>query len=321
MIVVTGALGFIGSGFISMLNQLGYTHLTAVDDFYQWKKEQNLEGKRVHDFVHRDLFLHHFDKMAPMVEVVFHIGARTDTISTDEAIFNELNLNYTKGIWTICARHGIPMIYASSAATYGDGSLGFDDDHSKIGKLQPLNKYAHSKHDFDLWALEQNEAPPFWYGLKFFNVYGPNEYHKGRMASVVWHAVQQIREKGKLALFKSDHPDFEDGHQRRDFIYVRDVLQMMWDIYQAKPESGIYNVGTGQARTFADLGAAIFSAMHLEPDIEYIPMPDDLKGKYQYHTQAEMSKWKAANLPLPATSIEEGVKDYVRNYILTHAYL
>lgn len=321
MIVVTGALGFIGSGFISMLNQLGYSNLIAVDDFYQWKKERNLEGKRVHDFVHRDLFLQHFDKMAPMVEAVFHIGARTDTISTDETIFNALNLDYTKSLWTICANHGIPFIYASSAATYGDGSLGFSDDEGKLNQLKPLNAYAWSKHNFDLWALEQPVSPPYWYGLKFFNVYGPNEYHKGRMASVIWHASIQIKEKGKLSLFKSDRPEYADGGQLRDFIYVRDVLQMMWDISQVKPSSGIYNVGTGNARTFEDLGKAIFNAMDLKTSIEYIEMPSDLKGKYQYYTQADMNKWTSAGIPLPATSIEEGVNDYVRNYILTHSIL
>ncbi len=321
MIVVTGALGFIGSGLVSYLNRLGHTDVMVVDDFYQWKKEKNLNGKRVHDWVHRDLFLTHFEKIAPLINVVFHFGARTDTISEDKSIFEKLNLNYSKAIWKICAEHEIPLVYASSAATYGDGKMGFSDDHNVIPALKPLNAYAWSKHEFDLWALQQEKSPPHWYGLKFFNVFGPNEYHKQRMASVVFHAFHQVRENGKLRLFKSHHPDFSDGGQKRDFIYVRDVLQMSVALYHQKPESGIYNVGTGQARTFEDLGKSVFSAMKLPEKIEYFDMPEDLQGKYQYFTEAEMQKWKNAGLPVPATALENAVKDYIQNYLSPGKYL
>ncbi|HSF89004.1 MAG TPA: NAD-dependent epimerase/dehydratase family protein, partial [Saprospiraceae bacterium] len=215
MIVVTGAIGFIGSAFVGYLNQLGYTDIVVVDDFYQWKKEKNLKGKRVHDWVHRDLFIAYFEKMASQVDVVFHLGARTDTISEDVAIFNTLNLQYSKDIWRICTANEIPLVYASSAATYGDGDLGFSDDHAVVSKLKPLNAYAQSKQDFDQWVLTQKKTPPRWYGLKFFNVYGPNEYHKARMASVIFHAFHQIRETGKLKLFKSHRPEWKDGGQER----------------------------------------------------------------------------------------------------------
>ena len=315
MIVVTGAIGFIGSAFVSYLNQLGYTDIIVVDDFYQWKKEKNLKGRRVHDWVHRDLFINYFEKLASQIDVVFHLGARTDTVSDDVTIFNTLNLQYSKDIWRICTANAIPLVYASSAATYGDGQYGFSDDHELVKKLKPLNAYAVSKQDFDLWVLEQKQTPPQWYGLKFFNVYGPNEYHKGRMASVIFHAWHQIRESGSLKLFKSHRADYKDGGQERDFIYVKDVLQMVWNIHKQKPASGLYNVGTGKARTFEDLGKATFKAMGLEPNIVYIDMPADLREKYQYFTEADMAKWKSAGLPLPATSLEEGVTDYVQLFL------
>jgi ADP-L-glycero-D-manno-heptose 6-epimerase len=321
VIVVTGAIGFIGSAFVSYLNQQGYTDIIVVDDFYQWKKEKNLQGKRVHDWVHRDLFISYFEKQAGQVDVVFHLGARTDTISEDTAVFNALNLQYSKDIWRICTMNAIPLVYASSAATYGDGSLGFRDTHEVVPMLKPLNAYAISKQLFDQWVLEQQETPPVWYGLKFFNVYGPNEYHKARMASVIFHAWHQIRDTGKLKLFKSHRPDYRDGGQERDFIYVKDVLQMVWNVYDLKPSSGIYNVGTGKARTFQDLGESTFRALGLEPNIEYIDMPEDLREKYQYFTEADMTKWISANLPLPATSLEDGVKDYVQQYLNTGKYL
>ncbi len=315
MIVVTGAIGFIGSAFVSILNQMGYTDIIVVDDFYQWKKEKNLKGKRVHDWVHRDLFVSYFEKQAAQVDMVFHLGARTDTISEDVAVFNALNLDYSKALWKVCTAHAIPFIYASSAATYGDGQLGFSDAHDVVPHLRPLNAYARSKQEFDLWALEQKDTPPHWYGLKFFNVYGPNEYHKGRMASVIFHAWHQIRQTGKLKLFKSHRPDYKDGGQLRDFIYVRDVIRMVWDISSYRPASGLYNVGTGQARTFEDLGRATFDAMGIQPDITYIDIPEDLRDKYQYYTQADMSKWSDAGLPLPQMTLEQGVEDYVRQFL------
>ena len=321
MIVVTGAIGFIGSAFVGYLNQLGYADIVVVDDFYQWKKEKNLKGKRVHDWVHRDLFITYFEKMASQVDVVFHLGARTDTISEDVAVFNSLNLQYSKDIWRICTANQIPLVYASSAATYGDGAFGFSDDHAVVSKLKPLNAYAQSKQDFDQWVLTQKNTPPRWYGLKFFNVYGPNEYHKARMASVIFHAFHQIRDTDRLKLFKSHRPEWKDGGQERDFIYVKDVLEMVWNVYELKPESALYNVGTGKARTFKDLGDSTFAALGLESNIEYIDMPIDLREKYQYFTEADMSKWINAKLPLPATSLEEGVKDYIQYYLNPSRYL
>ena len=315
MIVVTGALGLIGSGFVSYLNNLGHQDLVVVDDFYQWKKEKNLVGKRVYEWVHRDLFIAYFEKVASQVEVVFHLGARTDTMSEDTQIFHILNLRYSKEVWSICAKYSIPFIYASSAATYGDGENGFSDDHQSIQKLKPLNAYAKSKHDFDLWALSQKSKPPQWHGLKFFNVYGPNEGHKGRMASVIFHAWHQIKDNGHLKLFKSHRPDFKDGGQKRDFIYVKDVHEMIWNIYSKKPKSGIYNVGTGIARTFEDLGTSTFNALEVPVNIEYIDIPPNLKDKYQYFTEADMQKWKQSGLDLPATSLEDGVTNYVQQYL------
>ena len=260
MIVVTGAIGFIGSAFVGYLNQLGYADIVVVDDFYQWKKEKNLKGKRVHDWVHRDLFIAYFEKMASQIDVVFHLGARTDTISEDVAVFNSLNLQYSKDIWRICTANQIPLVYASSAATYGDGAFGFSDDHAVVSKLKPLNAYAQSKQDFDQWVLTQKNTPPRWYGLKFFNVYGPNEYHKARMASVIFHAFHQIRDTGRLKLFKSHRPEWKDGGQERDFIYVKDVLEMVWNVYELKPESALYNVcllytsDAADERSSVDLG-------------------------------------------------------------------
>jgi len=316
VIVVTGAMGFIGSGFVSYLNQLGRQDILVSDDFYQWKKEKNLTGKRVYEWIHRDLFLAYFEKMASQVEVVFHLGARTDTISENTEIFDKLNLNYSKEIWSVCARHSIPLIYASSAATYGDGQFGFNDDHALLTKLKPLNAYAISKHQFDLWTLEQKVSPPHWYGLKFFNVYGPNEAHKGRMSSVVYHAWLQIGESNSLKLFRSHRPEFKDGGQLRDFIYVKDIDEMLWDIYSKKPTSGIYNAGTGIARTFEDLGIASFQALEVPVIIEYIDIPPDLREKYQYHTLADMGKWTSAGLNLPSTSLEAGITNYIQRYLV-----
>lgn len=317
MIIITGAMGFIGSNLVGYLNQEGYSDLIVVDDFYKWRKEKNLNGKRVLEWVHRDLFLNFFDKIAPQVDAVFHLGARTDTISEDKQIFKALNVDYSKSVWETCAKHEIPLVYASSAATYGDGQSGFSDNHDLIPHLRPLNAYADSKQEFDLWALQQEMAPPHWFGLKFFNVYGPNEDHKGRMASVVFHAFHQIRNHGNLKLFKSHDARYPDGGQLRDFIYVKDVLRMILDISEHKPESGIYNVGTGLSRTFEDLGKACFKALNTSASIEYIDMPGDLREKYQYFTEADMAKWKAAGLQLPGTSLEDGIADYIQQYLLT----
>ena len=224
------------------------------------------------------------------MEFVFHIGARTDTTEFDVEIFNRLNLNYTKDIWKICAENEIPMVYASSAATYGDGSLGYDDNHDIVEKLKPLNVYGESKNNFDKWALKQEKTPPSWYGLKFFNVYGPNEYHKGRMASVIMHAVKQIKETGGMKLFRSHRPDYSDGGQLRDFVYVKDVVEVMLFLWEYEVESGLYNLGTGKARTFLDLAKATFKALGVEENISFIDTPEDIRDKYQYFTEANMTK-------------------------------
>lgn len=314
-IVVTGAAGFIGSCLVSFLNQKGRNDLILVDDFSRSDKERNLTGKQFIRKVERDVFLETEDLHG--VEAVFHIGARTDTTEFDTAVFDALNLHYSQAIWQLCAAKGIPLIYASSAATYGDGSLGFDDDPSLMEQLKPLNPYGQSKQDFDLWAMRQDPAPPFWCGLKFFNVYGPNEYHKGRMASVVLHAFKQIREHGKLRLFRSHRPDYADGAQRRDFIYVKDLLELIWFWFGKQEDSGVYNAGTGQSRTFLDLAKAIFAALELPENIEFIPTPVDIRDTYQYYTQADMQRTVEAGFDSGFRNMEEGVSDYVLNYLKT----
>lgn len=250
MIVVTGAAGFIGSSLVSRLLEDGYRDIVVVDDFSKHEKDANLEGKKVSAFVERKEFITWLNQNHRFVQIVFHIGARTDTTEFDTTIFNELNLNYTKSVWNACVEFGLPLVYASSAATYGSGEFGYKDDHELIQKLKPLNPYGDSKNDFDKWALQQDRKPFFWAGLKFFNVYGPNEYHKGRMASVIFHAFNQILKDGKMKLFRSHRPDFKDGEQLRDFIYVKDVTSVCMFLLNHRKNSGIYNLGSGKARTF-----------------------------------------------------------------------
>ncbi len=320
MIVVTGAAGFIGSCLVSGLNAKGYEDLILVDDFTRTEKEPNLEGKIFSQKVDRVEFEEWLDENHKMVYFIFHIGARTDTTEFDTEIFNRLNLNYTKKVWKQCAEYAIPLVYASSGATYGLGEHGYSDSHDVVDKLKPLNPYGDSKNDFDKWALKQEETPFFWAGLKFFNVYGPNEYHKGRMASVIFHAYNQIQEKGFVKLFRSHNPDFKDGEQLRDFIYVQDVVSVCLYLMQNKNNSGLFNLGTGQARSFLDLAKATFRALDLEPKIEFIDTPEDIRDKYQYYTQAEMDKLISDGYTKPFTSLEDGVKDYVQNYLVGKSY-
>ena len=312
-ILVTGAAGFIGSSLVSFLNQKGLTDLILVDDFSSAKKARNLENKTFSAKIDRDIFLHDMERHS--IDFVFHIGARTDTTEFDQSIFDELNLSYSQALWNHCTTKKIPFLYASSAATYGGGEHGFNDQDT-ISPLLPLNPYGQSKQDFDVWALAQNDKPPFWVGLKFFNVFGPNEYHKGRMASVVMHAFNQIKEKGSLNLFQSHNPDYQDGEQIRDFIYVKDLLDLMWFWYENKTKSGIYNAGTGTARTFNDLARAIFTALDLSVDIKYIPTPIDIRDKYQYYTEATMAKSKSAGFQHSFHTLEDAVKDYITNYLV-----
>lgn len=320
MIIITGAAGFIGSCLTAKLNTEGYNDLVLVDDFSHEEKNENIAGKIFSQKVHRDEFPDWLSKNHQLVQFIFHIGARTDTTEFDVEIFNRLNLNYSKTVWNLCVEYGLPLVYASSAATYGAGENGYDDDEQKIKLLKPLNPYGDSKNNFDLWALSQEKKPWFWAGLKFFNVYGPNEYHKGRMASVIFHAFHQIRSAGKVKLFRSHHPGYEDGKQLRDFIYVKDVTEVCYFLMHHRKNSGIYNLGTGHARTFLDLANATFKALGLPPSIEFIDIPEDIRDKYQYFTEAKMDKLRKAGFAAPFHSLEEGIADYVTQYLVSGKY-
>ncbi len=319
-IIVTGAAGFIGSCMVGYLNSLGRENILAVDDFSRADKVPNLEGKQIAQRIHRDELFQWLDTHSPVIEVVFHLGARTDTTEFDYAVHERLNLRYSQSIWTYCVKNQVPLVYASSAATYGSGELGYADDHALVNQLRPLNPYGISKNEFDKWALVQQEMPPHWYGLKFFNVYGPNEYHKGRMASVIFHSFGQIGRQGYVNLFRSHRPDFQDGRQLRDFIYVKDVVRVCHWFSQALPASGLYNLGTGKARSFEDLAKATFAGMDREADIRFIDMPEDIRDKYQYFTEARMDKLYNAGYHEPFYALEQGVDDYVRNYLVPGKY-
>jgi ADP-L-glycero-D-manno-heptose 6-epimerase len=318
MIVITGAEGFIGSCLVAGLNKEGYNDLVLVDDFSKGERAKNLDHKTFSVLVERTGFFDWLDAHEQQVQFIFHIGARTDTTETDEHIFRELNYNFSIRLWKACVAYGLPIVYASSAATYGDGAFGYDDDISVLDKLKPLNPYGRSKNDFDKWAVAQERSPYFWAGLKFFNVYGPNEYHKGRMASVVLHAFNQIHESGKVKLFRSHRPDYKDGEQMRDFIYVKDLVDVCLFLMTHRKNSGIYNLGSGKARTFADLANSIFTASGKPPVIEFIDTPEDIRDKYQYFTEATMTRLRSIGYSKPFTSIEDGVSDYVRQYLVPH---
>jgi ADP-L-glycero-D-manno-heptose 6-epimerase len=315
MIVITGAAGFIGSNLLTRLNEEGYTDLVLVDDFSHQKKETNYLGKIYSSLVNREDFIPWLRENQRFAEFVFHLGARTDTAESDKDVFDKLNLNYSKSVWNTCTEFGIPLVYASSAATYGAGEHGYSDSHEIIPLLKPLNPYGESKNDFDNWVLTQEKTPSLWAGLKFFNVYGPDEYHKGRMASVVYHAYNQIRETGKMKLFRSHNPEFDDGEQLRDFIYVKDVVDIMYFFLHNRKNSGIYNTGTGMAETFLELVTQTFKAMGIPSKIEFIDMPDDIRDKYQYYTQAEMLKLREAGYQKRIRGLAEGIQDYVSNYL------
>jgi len=320
MIIVTGAAGFIGSCLVSKLNQSGFNNLILVDDFTKLEKKHNLEGKIFQEKVERGVFENWLEVHSDQVDFIFHIGARTDTTEFDKNIFDELNVNYSKMIWGYCVKQNIPLVYASSAATYGLGEFGYEDNHEVISKLKPLNPYGDSKNDFDIWALAEEKKPPFWAGLKFFNVYGPNEYHKGRMASVIFHTFNQIKANGGMKLFRSHNPNYKDGCQLRDFVYVKDVVNVCLFLMQSKPNSGIYNLGSGKARTFLDLATNTFNALKVDANIDFIDTPIDIRDKYQYFTEATMSKLMNQGYTTPFHSLEEGVKDYVENYLVIEKY-
>ncbi|NTW31289.1 MAG: ADP-glyceromanno-heptose 6-epimerase [Bacteroidetes bacterium] len=320
MIIVTGAAGFIGSCLVHKLNNKGYREIIVVDDFSNPVKNKNLENKTFLQKVHRDDFFNWFSENHTKVNFVFHLGARTDTTEFDKAIFDKLNLNYSKDMWMSCVKYNIPLIYASSAATYGMGENGYSDKHELIKKLKPLNPYGDSKNEFDKWVLDQKETPSYWAGVKFFNVYGPNEYHKSRMASVVFHAFNQIKNTGKVKLFRSHNPDYSNGGQLRDFIYVKDVINLLWLGMLYKQNGGIYNMGTGKARTFLDLAKATFKAMNKPENIEFIDTPQDIRAKYQYFTEADLTKLHSINYNIPFFSLEKGIEDYVQWYLSKGIY-
>ncbi len=320
MIIITGAAGFIGSCLVRHLNQSDSTDLILVDDFSFPEKNKNLIEKQFFIKIER---IQLFDWLAdnnPEIDFVYHIGARTDTTEFNKEIFDELNELYSQKIWNYCTLKNIPLVYASSAATYGVGEFGYSDDHALISKLVPLNPYGDSKNNFDKWVLTQTKSPPFWAGLKFFNVYGPNEYHKGRMASVIFHTYNQIQEKGTMRLFRSHNTNYKDGEQLRDFIYVKDLIEVCLFLKDKLPESGIYNLGSGKARTFLDLATNTFHSLNLNPSISFVDTPEDIRDKYQYFTEADMTKLVSAGYTKPFHTLEEGVKDYVGNYLSGNFY-
>lgn len=322
MIVVTGAYGFIASCLVKSLNEAGIDDIIVVDDFSKSNKAKNLSDKKYEQKIERSQFIEYFRQRHNDVSFVFHLGARTDTTEQNTAIFDELNFNFSKDIWDICTEHCIPLVYASSAATYGNGELGFDDDEAIIPSLRPLNPYAVSKQQFDEWVLLQKDTPPLWAGLKFFNVYGPNEYHKGRMASVIFHSFNTIKNTGKMKLFKSHKEGIADGHQSRDFIYVKDIINICLHFFENKnAPSGIYNAGTGLARNFLDLTLNTFKAMQIEPEIEFIDTPIDIRASYQYFTQANMDKLHSIGFDKAFTSLEDGVMEYVSEFLMNERWM
>lgn len=310
MIVVTGAAGFIASNMVDKLNEQNFNNLVLVDKFDNPEKNKNLEGCKYAQKVDRNEFFEWLDSTYEEVEFIFHLGARTDTTEFDRELLWKLNTDYTKEIWKRCVSYQIPLVYASSAATYGLGENGYEDDESQIHKLKPLNPYGESKNEFDKWALAQEKKPFFWVGLKFFNVYGPKENHKGRMASVVWHARKQIMETGGMSLFRSHNPEYKDGEQMRDFVFVRDVVDVMYWLMHHRKNSGIYNMGSGKARTFLDLTKAVFNALHKEENINFIDTPEDIRDKYQYFTKAEMEKLRGIGYTAEFKDLSEGVERY-----------
>jgi len=320
VILVTGAAGFIGSCMVGYLNRKGYQNIIIVDEFDDENKKPNYEDKKIVARVDRNGLFDWLNHHPMKIDFVFHLGARTDTMEFDYAILEKLNVDFSKKIWDYCVEKNIPLVYASSAATYGNGELGYKDDHDLPYKLNPLNPYGKSKNEFDKWVLKEKKQPPFWAGLKFFNVYGPNEYHKERMASVIFHSFNQIKSSGRVKLFKSHKPEYKDGEQLRDFVYVKDVVDICYWLMNEKPASGLYNLGTGMARTFKDLVTAIFKSLDKEPVIEFIDTPLDIRDKYQYFTEADMNKLRNVGYKEEFYSLEEGVETYVKNFLLDKKY-
>tara|TARA_B110000285_G_scaffold163881_1_gene183003 strand:- start:81 stop:1082 length:1002 start_codon:yes stop_codon:yes gene_type:complete len=325
MIVITGAAGFIGSALAARLNEARFFDLVLVDDFSRPDKAANYAEIQHTQRIERSDFATWLEANEGQVQFVFHLGARTDTTELDRTIFDELNLYYSQTVWKQCVEFGLPLVYASSAATYGAGEHGYKDSHEIVSSLKPLNPYGDSKNDFDRWALgeaAEGRAPYFWTGLKFFNVFGPNEYHKGRMASVVLHTFRQVKKTGGMKLFRSHRADYTDGGQTRDFIYVKDLTEVCFFLmhHRQSTSNGLYNLGTGHARTFLDLAKATFHAMGKEPNIDFIDTPEDIRDTYQYFTEADMSKLRAIGYEQPFHSLEDAIREYVQDYLQAGAY-
>lgn len=313
-IIVTGGAGFIGSCIVRTLNDIGREDIIIVDNIASTDKWMNMRNKKYIKYVHKSELLKELPTYSD-VEAIIHMGAQSSTTERDFDYLWNNNFEYTKVLWNYCAEKQISFIYASSAATYGDGELGFDDKMD-IDTLMPLNGYGYSKQLFDQWVKHQaKEFPKQHVGLKFFNVYGPNEYFKGSMASMIFHGYRQICEAGSVKLFKSCHPDYEDGGQLRDFVYVKDICKVILWFLENKEVSGLFNVGTGKAQSFKELAEATFHALDMEPNIIYIDMPEHLKEKYQYYTQADMEKLRGVGYKDAFCSLEEGCSDYVKNYL------
>ena len=321
MILVTGGAGFIGSALVWKLNEMGYKDIVVADRMGLGNKWKNLVKRQISYVLHKDQLFDWIKEENPEIEAVFHMGACSSTTERDADYLMDNNVQYTRRLWKYCTEKNIPYIYASSAATYGSLEDNFVDAHSEVESLKPINKYGYSKQMFDEWAIRQNKTPPFWAGLKFFNVYGPQEYHKGGQASVVHHAFPQIKENGTLKLFKSYRDDFKDGEQQRDFVYIKDIVDIMVHMFreQSTVKSGLYNLGTGKARSFVDLGRAVFKALEVKNEkFTWIDMPENLKNQYQYFTEADIQKLRqAANYKGKIHTLEEGVYDYVVNYLNT----
>ncbi len=321
MIVVTGGAGFIGSAIVWKLNRMGEDKIIIVDELGKDEKWRNLNGLRFEDFYHKDDFMGLIlqRQIQFKITAIIHLGACSSTTEKDADYLMDNNFHYSQELAKYSLEKGVRFVYASSAATYGDGSTGYEDDENKMENLRPLNMYGYSKHLFDTW-IKRNGLMNHVAGLKYFNVYGPNEYHKGDMRSVVHKAFEQVRDTGKVRLFKSYHPDYKDGEQKRDFIYVKDAVDMSLFFLEHQDKNGIYNVGTGRAQTWIDLVTALFDAVGKPVNIEFIDMPEDIREKYQYFTEARLNKLKNAGYTKPIMNVRDGVTDYVKNYLLKDFY-